>query len=80
LLLFGAGAVLGLAVVVGEVWPLARVASGLMALAIAALPIAVVADLRRRFAAPPPAARAPARPRRQAARPRPRARRTAARR
>ena len=58
LLIFGAGLLAGLAVVVGEVrWP-ARLASGLMALGIVGLPVALIADLRRRRAAPAVSTRA----------------------
>ena len=46
LLVFGLGLVLGLVVVAGELPGFERVASGVMALAIVALPAAVVADGR----------------------------------
>ena len=46
LLTFGAGLVLGLIVVVGEISPLARIASGLMALGIIGIPAGIVADWR----------------------------------
>jgi hypothetical protein len=71
LLVFGAGVVLGLAVVVGEIrWP-ARLASGLMALGILGLPVGLIADARQRFALPTAAAPA-RRSRRPSRRPRPR--------
>ena len=47
LLLFGAGLVLGLAVVSANLGGLARVASLAMAAGIVLLPVAIVADLRR---------------------------------
>jgi hypothetical protein len=67
LLVFGAGLLLGLAVVSAELRGLARVASWTMALGLAALPVAIVADLRRREPASKPRARkrrgsAPAKP------------------
>ena len=46
LLIFGLGLVLGLVVVTGELPGFERVASGVMALAIASLPVALVADGR----------------------------------
>jgi len=46
LLIFGLGLVLGLVVVAGELPGFERVASGVMALAIASLPFALVADGR----------------------------------
>ncbi len=46
LLTFGAGLVLGLVVVVIEIDPLQRVASGLMALGLAAIPVGMIADWR----------------------------------
>jgi len=52
LLLFGCGLLLGLVVLAGEIKPLQRVASGLMALGIAAIPIGMVADWRRATRAP----------------------------
>ena len=47
LLIFGFGLVLGLVAVVAEIKLLERVASGAMALGIAAIPIGILADLRR---------------------------------
>ncbi|TMJ70280.1 MAG: hypothetical protein E6G83_01380 [Alphaproteobacteria bacterium] len=47
LLAFGCGLVLGLAVIAGEIKSLQRVASGLMALGIAAIPVGMVVDWRR---------------------------------
>ena len=47
LLIFGFGLILGLVVVAAEMKWLERVASGAMALGIAAIPIGVLADLRR---------------------------------
>ena len=47
LLAFGLGLLLGLTVIAVEVKSLERVASGLMALGIAAIPIGIVADWRR---------------------------------
>jgi hypothetical protein len=47
LLIFGFGLVLGLVVVVAELKALERVASGTMALGIVAIPISILADLRR---------------------------------
>jgi len=44
LLTFGAGFALGLLVVVVEIGPLARVASGLMALGLLGIPIAIAVD------------------------------------
>ena len=46
LLVFGLGLVLGLVVVAGELSGFERVASGVMALAIVSLPVALVADGR----------------------------------
>jgi hypothetical protein len=46
LLVFGLGLLLGLVVVAGELPGFERVASGIMALAIVALPVALVADGR----------------------------------
>jgi len=57
LLVFGAGAVLGLVVVSVKLPGLARVASAAMALGIAALPFALVADWLRRARSRPPAPR-----------------------
>jgi hypothetical protein len=51
LLLFGFGLILGLVVVAAEIRALERVASGAMALGIAAIPIGVLADLRRAMTA-----------------------------
>ena len=48
LLLFGAGMLLGLVVVAAKLLYLARVSSGAMALGIVLLPVALVADWRRR--------------------------------
>jgi hypothetical protein len=47
LLAFGFGLLLGLVVLGAEIKSLARVASGLMALGIAAIPVGMVADWRR---------------------------------
>ena len=44
LLAFGCGLVLGLVVIAGEIKSLQRVASGLMALGIAAVPVGMVVD------------------------------------
>ena len=46
LLVFGAGLVLGLVVVVAEIGVLARVASGVMALGLVGLPIGMAVDWR----------------------------------
>jgi hypothetical protein len=46
LLTFGAGLVLGLVVVVVEIDPLDRVASGLMALGLAGVPVGMIIDWR----------------------------------
>jgi hypothetical protein len=46
LLIFGLGLVLGLVVVAGELPGFERVASGVMALAIVSLPVALIADGR----------------------------------
>lgn len=48
LLVFGLGLVLGLVVVAVEIRSLERLASGLMALGIAAIPIALILDWRAR--------------------------------
>ncbi len=47
LLVFGCGLLLGLAVIAGEIKSLQRVASGLMALGIAAIPVGMITDWRR---------------------------------
>ena len=47
LLVFGFGLLLGLVVIAAEIKSLERVASGLMALGIAAIPVGMVADWRR---------------------------------
>jgi hypothetical protein len=47
LLAFGGGLLLGLAVIAGELKSLQRVASGLMALGIAAIPVGMIVDWRR---------------------------------
>jgi hypothetical protein len=47
LLTFGLGLLLGLVVIAAEIKSLERVASGLMALGIAAIPTGIVADWRR---------------------------------
>ena len=47
LLAFGLGLLLGLVVLGAEIKSLARVASGLMAVGIAAIPVGMVADWRR---------------------------------
>ena len=52
LLAFGFGLLVGLAVVGAEIKSLARVASGLMALGIAAIPIGMAADWRRAIKTP----------------------------
>jgi hypothetical protein len=49
LLTFGGGILFGLVVVVGEWTALARIASGLMALGIAAIPLSLAADGRLAF-------------------------------
>jgi xanthosine utilization system XapX-like protein len=60
LLTFGAGLVLGLAVVVVEIDPLDRVASGLMALGLIGVPVGVIVDWRLATrVAPKPAKRRP---------------------
>jgi hypothetical protein len=61
LLIFGLGLVLGLAVVVVEIKSFERVASGLMALGIAAIAISILAYLRRAMTAGPRTAWRPAR-------------------
>ena len=47
LLAFGCGLLLGLVVIAGEIKSLRRVASGLMALGIAGIPVGLAADWRR---------------------------------
>jgi hypothetical protein len=47
LLAFGCGLLLGLIVIAGEIKSLQRVASALMALGIAAIPVGMIADCRR---------------------------------
>jgi hypothetical protein len=47
LLAFGLGLLLGLVVIAAEIKALQRFASGLMALGIAAIPLGIIADLRR---------------------------------
>jgi hypothetical protein len=68
LLVFGLGLLLGMVVVTAELKSLARVASGLMALGIAAIPIGMIVDWRRATRpGPGRRAKAPAvRPRRSA--------------
>jgi len=46
LLMFGAGLILGLAVVVVEIQPLGRIASGLMALGLFGIPVGMIVDWR----------------------------------
>jgi hypothetical protein len=77
LLTFGAGLVLGLVVVVVEIDPLDRVASGLMALGLVGVPVGMVIDWRlgTRAVRPTPKRRAKATTKRIAAAP---TRRTAA--
>jgi hypothetical protein len=70
LLIFGAGMVLGLAVVAAELSGLARVASATMATGIVLLPAAIVADWRRRGRAAKPRAKPRAKRRPPARRPR----------
>jgi hypothetical protein len=71
LLTFGAGLVLGLAVVVIEMDWLSRVASGLMALGLMTIPIGMIVDWRlaTKSARRPPKARAATRARPKAAQP-----------
>jgi hypothetical protein len=57
LLLFGAGMLLGLAVVAAKLPYLARVSSGAMAAGIVLLPVAAIADWRRRIPRPKQKAR-----------------------
>ena len=52
LLAFGCGLLLGLVVIAADVKSLERVASGLMALGIAAIPVGMVADWRRAIKTP----------------------------
>jgi hypothetical protein len=52
LLAFGFGLLLGLVVLGAEIKSLARIASGLMALGIAAIPVGMVADWRRAIKTP----------------------------
>ena len=47
LLVFGCGLLLGLTVIAGEIKSLQRIASGLMALGIVAIPVGMAADWRR---------------------------------
>ena len=74
LVIFGFGLVLGLVFVVTEIRALERVASGTMAIGIAAIPIGMLSDLRRgltaRFGGATRRTKAP--PRRVPAVPRPR--------
>ena len=72
LLTFGAGLVLGLAVVVIEIDWLSRVASGLMALGLMTIPIGMLVDWRlaTKTARRPPKARGATRARPKAAQPR----------
>jgi hypothetical protein len=71
LLTFGAGLVLGLAVVVIEIDWLSRVASGLMALGLMTIPIGMIVDWRlaTKSARRPPRARGATRARPKAAQP-----------
>jgi hypothetical protein len=62
LLTFGAGLVLGLTVIAAEIGSLEWLASGLMALGIAAIPIGMIVDWRRATKAVSPAPRRRARP------------------
>ncbi|MGH7116450.1 MAG: hypothetical protein ACREE9_18385 [Stellaceae bacterium] len=76
LLTFGAGLLLGLIVVMAEIDWLGRLASSLMALGLAAIPVGMIADWRLATrTSPPPKKRARIPPRRNAAatrRPKPR--------
>jgi hypothetical protein len=78
LLTFGVGLVLGLAVVVADVAPFARAASGLMALSLFAIPFGMIVDWRlatKSQRKPAKRRRSPSRPRASAqarATPRPR--------
>jgi hypothetical protein len=69
LLMFGAGLVLALVVIAAELDGLERIASALMALGIAAVPIGMAVDWRlaTRAAGPPPKRRGKPRARRAAA-------------
>ncbi len=68
LLTFGAGLILGLVVVVVEIDPLDRVASGLMALGLAGIPLGMIVDWRLATkAAPKPAKKRAKTPTRRAA-------------
>ena len=71
LLTFGAGLMLGLAVVVIEIDWLSRVASGLMALGLMTIPIGMIVDWRlaTKSMRRPPKARRPTRARPKAAQP-----------
>ena len=62
LLVFGVGLLLGLVVIAAEIRSLERVASGLMALGIAAIPIGMIADWRRSTKPAPRATRRRASP------------------
>jgi hypothetical protein len=62
LLTFGLGLLLGLLVIAAEIKSLGRVASALMALGIAAIPIGIIADLRGAVRIRPRIARRRARP------------------
>jgi hypothetical protein len=62
LLVFGTGLLVGLGVIAADLPAFGRVASGLMALGIAALPLTMLADWRR-AARPPPKRQARAKPR-----------------
>jgi xanthosine utilization system XapX-like protein len=81
LLTFGAGLILGLVVVVIEIDWLDRVASGLMALGLAGVPVGMIVDWRQatKSARQPPKRRGKTRARRTGAQPRgnPRARKLA---
>jgi hypothetical protein len=71
LLTFGAGLVLGLVIVVAELDRFDRLASGLMAVGLAGIPIGMAADWRRaaKAARHPPKRRAKPTPRRRPASP-----------
>lgn len=67
LLVFGAGLMLGVIVIAGDIDALARFASGLMALGISAIPFGIAFDWRRAIrAAPQPAKKRAKRPVRRA--------------